>query len=61
MGDIKEEEKQEKKKRDHSIYVRLTKDEWNEIDMASYATEEEKSSIVRKALKMYLSTLNGRY
>lgn len=54
-------EKQEKEKRDQGFYIRMTKSEMSELDMASYATEEEKSSIVRKALKMYLSTLNGRY
>lgn len=48
-------------RKDQEIHLRITKSELAELEVASYATEESKSDIVRKALKMYLSGIKGSY
>ena len=48
-------------RRDQELHLRVTKAELQELEVASYATEESKSDIVRKALKMYLSGIKGSY
>ena len=57
----KKTEKQEKKKRDHGIFIRLTKDEWDELEMGSYLLEKDKSSIMRSGMQMYLKESHKRY
>jgi hypothetical protein len=53
--------KRGEERRDQEIHLRVTKSEFDELEVASYATEESKSDIIRKALKMYLSGIKGSY
>lgn len=60
MGEeIKKERKKERKK--HELHLRITKTEFDELEMASYEKDMSKSDIVRKAVKMYISGLKGSY
>lgn len=48
-------------KRDQEVHFRITKTEMNDLEMASYALDESKTEIFRKALKMYISGIKGSY
>ena len=48
-------------RRDQEIHLRVTRAELHELEIASYATEESKSDIIRKALKMYLSGIKSSF
>jgi hypothetical protein len=48
-------------KRDQEVHFRITKTELNDLEMASYALDESKTEIFRKALKMYISGIKGSY
>jgi hypothetical protein len=50
-----------KEKKDQEIHFRISKTELEEIELASYALDESKSDIFRKALRMYLSGIKGSY
>ena len=54
-----DETKKERKKYD--MHLRITKTEFDELEMASYEKDMSKSDIVRKAIKMYISGLKGSY
>ena len=41
--------------------LRMNKDESDLLDMISYATEDTKADVLRKALKMYASVNRGSY
>lgn len=41
--------------------LRMNKEELNLLDMVSYATEDSKADVLRKALKMYASVNKGSY
>ena len=47
--------------RDQDLHLRLTKSELEELELASYAIEKSKSDIMRRALKMFLSSINNPY
>lgn len=59
------EEKKKKKRgtepKDRVFLLRMTKSDMEALEMASYEAEEAKSDIIRKALKMYISGIRGRY
>lgn len=61
MSDKKKRKPRGEERKDQEIHLRITKTELAELEVASYATEESKSDIVRKALKMYLSGIKGSY
>jgi predicted DNA-binding protein len=48
-------------RRDREIHIRITRSELEKLEVASQATDESKSDILRKALKMYLSGVKGFY
>jgi hypothetical protein len=50
-----------KVRKNRELHFRLTADELDALEMASYATEKSKSDILRKGLKMYLSTINDAF
>ena len=60
-----EVEKKRKKRgeepRDQDLHMRMTKSEMNALEMASYRIEENKSDVIRKALKMYFSGMGIDY
>ena len=51
----------DRERKDHGLFLRMTKTEMHELELASYAVEESKSEIIRKALKMYISAIKGRF
>ena len=56
---MSDEVKKERKKYD--MHLRITKTEFDELEMASYEKDMSKSDLVRKAIKMYISGLKGSY
>ena len=50
-----------KNPRTNLFQLRLTKDEIDLLDLISYATEDSKSDVIRKALKMYASVKKSAY
>lgn len=52
MGD---EEKKERKKYD--MHLRITKTEFDELEMASYLTDKSKSECIRRAISSYCKLL----
>ena len=50
-----------KEPRTHDMHLRITKTEFDELEMASYEKDISKSDLVRKAIKMYISGLKGSY
>lgn len=50
-----------KNPRTNLFQLRLTKDEIDLLDLVSYATEDSKSDVIRKALKMYASVKKSAY
>jgi hypothetical protein len=51
----------ERERKDHGLFLRMTKTEMQELELASYTIEESKSEIIRKALKMYISAIKNRF
>jgi len=54
-------DKTKKERKSHEIHLRITKTEFDELELASYENDKSKSDIIRKALKMYISGLKGSY
>ena len=50
-----------KDKRDHEIHFRLSKEELEALELASYLTDNSKSDILRRGLQLYLSGIKGVY
>ena len=50
-----------KDKRDQEIHFRLTKEELEALELASYLTDNSKSDILRRGLQLYLSGIKGVY
>lgn len=48
-------------KKDQEIHFRLTKEELEALEMASYLTDNSKSDILRRGLQLYLSGIKGVY
>ena len=51
----------DEEKKDKTFLWRLTKTEMDDLDMLSYALDESKSDIMRKAFKMYFNANKGRF
>lgn len=51
----------DEEKKDRTFLWRLTKSEMDDLDMLSYALDESKSDIMRKAFKMYFNANKGRF
>lgn len=51
----------EEEKKDHTFLWRISKTEMEDLDMLSYALDESKSEIMRKAFKMYFNANKGRF
>ena len=54
-------EEVKKETRKYDMHLRITKTEFDELEIASYEKDMSKSDIVRKAIKMYISGLKGSY
>jgi hypothetical protein len=50
-----------KNPRTNIFQLRLTNDEVDLLDLISYSTEDSKSDVIRKALKMYASVKKSSY
>jgi hypothetical protein len=58
----KNETKQNSKRRkDQEIHFRLTSEELESLELASYVTDKSKSDILRTGLQMYLSGIKGHF
>ena len=51
----------EEEKKDRTYLWRMTKTETEELDMLSYALDEPKSEVLRKAFRMYLNANRNRF
>lgn len=49
--------KRDKERKDQGLYIRMTKTEMAALETATYETDDNKSDIMRKALKTYLGIL----
>lgn len=49
-----------KERKDQGLYIRMTKSEMEALELATYASEDNKSDVVRKALKTYFGILGMR-
>ena len=54
-------EEVKKEPRKYDMHLRITKTEFDELEIASYEKDMSKSDLVRKAIKMYISGLKGSY
>ena len=50
-----------KKRKDQEIHFRVTKEELEALEMASYVTDKSKSDILRTGLQLFLSGIKGAY
>lgn len=50
-----------RKRKDQEIHFRLTKEELESLEMASYVTDKSKSDILRTGLQLFLSGIKGSY
>lgn len=58
---MEKRKKREKIRKNCEIHFRLSKDELDALEVASYVTEKSKSDILRKGLQMYLSGIKDAY
>ena len=61
MKKTEKNENQKKKTKNLVYQLRMDEDEAELLDMISYATDDTKADVLRKALKMYASTQKSAY
>lgn len=62
MNDNTHDSARTRKKPRKLVYqIRMNEDESNLLDMISYATDDTKADVLRKALKMYASVKKDAY
>jgi hypothetical protein len=47
--------------RDQELHIRMTKSELDLLEMVSYASEDSKTDVIRKALLLYANTKKGSF